>query len=91
MIDVLVSTVPAPMRQPPSALSLLFRLDDVSRPGLTKRQVRKLLVRCTCGLIMMRRRFQKHDCRDGDIVDLTEGEEDGSDVSEESVIDLTEP
>ena len=56
-----------------------------------KSQVRKLLVRCTCGLIMMRQRFHLHDCRDGDIVDLTEEEEDGSDVSEETVIDPTEP
>lgn len=69
-INVDVTKPPVPTLQPPtstepSPFDLLMALDSWLRPGLTEAQFGKLFAKCTCGLIMTRRSFGNHECREG--------------------------
>jgi hypothetical protein len=65
--------------------ALWLKLDSSLEPGLSPTEVRKLLARCRCGMVMTRRVFNYHTCAQksvqSTIIDLT------SDDTE--VIDLT--
>jgi hypothetical protein len=78
-----------PPRQTTSAIDWLFRLDSVLNPGLTKAELRRLLVTCTgCGNVMTTRVFPSHTCIEhmqGLQVPVEDDVEGGADV-----IDLTE-
>jgi hypothetical protein len=76
----------------------LLRLNARSKPGLTKKEFRKLFAMCGCGLVMTRRVFRRHVCAEHisrvdetaqnvpDIIDLTS---DTDNHSQSNVVDLT--
>ncbi|KAF8835118.1 hypothetical protein BDN67DRAFT_984835 [Paxillus ammoniavirescens] len=71
----------APKRQPGkiNEFSMLMQLDAFNQPGLMVRQVKALLTKCQCGLIMTRRVYKEHDCVlefDGEVIDLTGDDSD---------------
>lgn len=74
--DLFVVT-PAPKRRQPVKLSpftLLMKLDSLSEPGLTTKQLKALLTRCECGLTMTKRVYEDHECMldsDREVIDLT--------------------
>ncbi|KAF9230625.1 hypothetical protein BU15DRAFT_83399 [Melanogaster broomeanus] len=72
---------PAPKRQPGkiSEFSMLMKLDAFNQPGLTVRQMKLLLTKCECGLIMTRRVYEEHDCvldYERVVIDLTGDDSD---------------
>ncbi|KIK74873.1 hypothetical protein PAXRUDRAFT_174432 [Paxillus rubicundulus Ve08.2h10] len=79
-----------PKRQKPapgtvqSVFAMLMKLDDISQPGLTTRQLKALFTKCAeCGLIMTRRTYEHHECNlDSErveVIDLT-GSDSDSDI-----------
>ncbi|KIJ69918.1 hypothetical protein HYDPIDRAFT_104581 [Hydnomerulius pinastri MD-312] len=68
---------PAPRRQRPAKVNefaMLMKLDAFNQPGLTVRQLKSLLTKCECGLIMTRRVYEEHDCVlefEQEVIDLT--------------------
>ncbi|KAF9232364.1 hypothetical protein BU15DRAFT_81328 [Melanogaster broomeanus] len=72
---------PPPKRQPGklNEFSMLMKLDAFNQPGLTVRQLKTLLTKCQCGLIMTRRVYEEHDCvleYERDVIDLTGDDDD---------------
>jgi hypothetical protein len=54
-----------------STVSELFeKLDARVRPGITKAELKRIIVMCECGLITTRRAFDDHDCQN-EVIDLT--------------------
>lgn len=41
---------------------LLARLDQLERPGISEEQFDEIVAKCTCGMIVTRRRFADHEC-----------------------------
>ena len=77
--QISIPTFQAAVRQV-SSLSLLLRLDSVTRPGLTETQRQNLLAKCVdCGLVMTRQVAAEHRC------EALEGNIKGDD----GVLDLT--
>ncbi|KAF9239167.1 hypothetical protein BU15DRAFT_21109, partial [Melanogaster broomeanus] len=57
-----------------SQFAMLMKLDAWARPGLTARQLKALLTKCECGLIMTRRVYEDHECfldPEHEVIDLT--------------------
>ena len=77
--------VERPVRGPETVIEQLLRLDTSRRPGLSEAEFKKLLAKCSCGLIMTRRVFVGHICAVvvqalPAVIDLTSDASDEGDV-----------
>jgi hypothetical protein len=58
--DVLEAILMHPKRPSTMVVAKLLDLDDV---GLTESELKHIIAKCTCGLIMTRRMFHLHQCQ----------------------------
>lgn len=81
---------------------ILLKLDDYTQPGLYDVEFRALLermIRCSCGMIMLRRVYKEHRCdqallrplkrqkvthQENNIIELTDTEDEDSSEEKES-------
>lgn len=59
-------TLQIPSDREATDTEILLKLDDYTQPGLYDVEFRALLgrmVRCACGMVMMRRVYKEHRCR----------------------------
>ncbi|KIJ05204.1 hypothetical protein PAXINDRAFT_21514 [Paxillus involutus ATCC 200175] len=57
-----------------SEFAIFMRLDAFKKPGISTEQLQALLTKCACGLVMMRRVYEHHECiidSNQEIIDLT--------------------
>lgn len=89
-IQLGIPTVQPPRQRPRTDTEMLLRLDGYMDSGLTRIELRTILaklVRCQCGLTMLRGAFNSHRCMPMQplVIDLTADEDIETDTEEVEV------